>query len=196
MPIKRTQRKIRNKRRKVGRKSRRVKKKLIGGGKLVPIYHAKLKDGQLNPITYKDSIVGTELGSNPKKDEQELYIDEASFKKIKDNINNVGLFKTNIFNLKHPNEIKFYLKVDNGGFQEINKDIRNNIQNILPDSTSKGSRFSVPGQQSNFTKIAITKENQKMEKEDYNDNEYYLISKVGLSGFRPYTEEWQDPSNR
>ena len=97
MPAKRTQRKIRNKRRKVGRKSRRVKKKVIGGGK----YSLK-KDGKSVETISIDSIDGASFYNGT----EELYkiskIDNQNdpksivwaFDKI--NQNSLGFSKTNI----------------------------------------------------------------------------------------------------
>lgn len=181
MPAKRTQRKLRNRRRKVGRKSRRVKqKRVVGGGELVPVFNL---DGR--PIKYSD-MYETDYNTNDTQKNKELYIDESSFKKVKDNLNNLGIIKSNIFNLTYLTEIDFYTKKPYGpGFIRTEKDIREKDDITFKNNGLNGAFNSG---------IGLYKEIDELNQNNVlNDNQYYLITKPGISGFRSYKEVWQDP---
>ena len=137
MPAKRTQRKIRNKRRKVGRKSRRVKKKRVVGGGIMDIgktYNVVDETGKqiekmVNGYQVEPKVNGSEL-QNVKK-----YLESQSrFVLGNRKLARPGL-KTDFMDIE---KLNFFHKTNDTDLQFIEKDLRTgidsyiNVEGILP----------------------------------------------------------------
>ena len=160
MPAKRTQRKFRNKRRKVGRKSRRVKKKRVVGGGIMDIgktYNVVDETGtqikkNVNGYGVEPKVNGSEL-QNVKK-----YLESQSrFVLGNRNLARPGL-KTDFMDIKNLN---FFHKKNDTELQVIPTDLRTgidpfiNVEGILPLLESKYTEL-YPN--NNFEDLYFTKD--------------------------------------
>lgn len=142
MPAKRTQRKFRNRRRKVGRKSRRVKKNRVVGGDISQIgktYNVVDADGkqiekEVNSFNVVPKVNGSEL-QNVKKylESQSRFV--MGYRKLARPGSQTDF-------LEIPN-VNFFHKLNNNDLQVINEDLRKlittevNPEGILPLLESK-----------------------------------------------------------